>query len=233
MSPINFVVFDLDDTLTPEKTYVRSGFAAVADYLAPVVATSARDIADALMSFQAETPGRAFDRVLELLRVDHVTSKELVTLYREHTPQIDFYGDVMPTLSALREIGVRIGIVTDGYAVAQRSKLNALGASELVDEIIITDEYGPDFWKPDPRSFEMLARNAGSDVAHMAYVGDNPAKDFAVASTLPLTTVRVMRDGVHSHRAYLNDLREHIRISALTDIPHVLSLRPHSEGRKA
>ncbi|WP_152190693.1 HAD family hydrolase [Georgenia satyanarayanai] len=232
MSQINFVVFDLDDTLMPEENYVRSGFAAVADFLAPVTTTSAPVIVDALTSFQTETPGRTFDRILQFLQVDRFTPQELVTVYREHKPRIDFYADVMPTISALRQVGVRIGIVTDGYAVAQRSKLNALGASELVDDIVVTDEYGPDFWKPDPRSFEMLARNANSDIAQMAYVGDNPAKDFAVASTLPLTTVRIMRDGVHGHRSYLNDLREQIRISALTDIPQVLSLLPYSEGRK-
>ncbi len=66
------------------------------------------------------------------------------------------YDDVRKNLNALKNMGCKLGIISDGYKVSQRNKVKKLKADKLFDKIIITDELGRDYWKPDERSFVMM-----------------------------------------------------------------------------
>jgi len=145
------VLFDLDDTLYDESTFVASGFRTVAAHLADRFGVDKQETCSAMKTvLLTEGRGKVFDRVLE--RYDLYSSQlvtELVNLYRSHLPEISLYPDVRPTFQTLRKCGIRLGIITDGLHVVQKRKVTALGLEELVDIIIYTDELGQDHWKPD------------------------------------------------------------------------------------
>lgn len=178
--PVRAVVFDLDDTLYPEKEYVRSGFKAVAALL-----PRSDGIENKLWrAFEAGFP--AIDTVL---RAEGLADEEIraacITAYRNNTPDIRLYDGIRQLLSDLRRGGIRLGIITDGRPEGQRAKIVALGLDTLVDEIIVTDELGgTQFRKPCDIAFRILKGRLRTEYAEMLYVGDNAEKDFTAPEKL-------------------------------------------------
>ncbi|MDY0404724.1 HAD-IA family hydrolase [Virgibacillus sp. 179-BFC.A HS] len=115
---------------------------------------------------------------------------------------------------------IKTGIITDGYASAQRQKLNALKASCYFDEIIVTDELGEkgEYWKPHPLAFSLMKEKLGVEFDEMCYIGDNPEKDFYISFIYPIKTIKIERNGVHANKNYLHDIRENYSIHHLNEI---------------
>jgi HAD superfamily hydrolase (TIGR01549 family) len=179
--PVRGVVFDLDDTLYPEKDYVRSGFRAVSEHLGG-------GYEGALWSyFEKGLP--AIDELLRALGREDEASDALQA-YRGHRPQIQLRSGAREMLVRLRNRGIKVGIITDGRPEGQRNKLEALGLYELVDDVVITDELGgPQFRKPCDIAFRIMQRRWGIPSSQMVYVGDNLSKDFLAPRQLGMGCV--------------------------------------------
>ena len=50
------------------------------------------------------------------------------------------------------------------------------------------------------------------------YVGDNPQKDFAIKKYLPVTTVRVLGEGLYADKEYLYGIKPDITINNLQEL---------------
>ncbi|MBR0090819.1 MAG: ATP-grasp domain-containing protein [Lachnospiraceae bacterium] len=176
------VIFDLDDTLYDERDYVKSGYRAVADALGKAEA------ADRLYQlFEAGQP--AIDIYLQETGQQE-RKDECLTAYRTHIPEIRLREGAEALMKELRRGGMRIGILTDGRPEGQRNKIKALRLTELVDDIIITDELGGEqFHKPCDIGFRILQRKWRIPFSRMMYVGDNPAKDFHAPRQLGMRAV--------------------------------------------
>jgi putative hydrolase of the HAD superfamily len=191
------VVFDLDDTLFPEGAYVASGFRAVGDALARehrIEGFGPRAAAGAA----AGPRGDVFD---EALRQSGVAADEVrrlvpwcVAQYRAHLPEISLFPEAHEALEMLQG-KVKIGVLTDGWLVAQRRKVEALGLAARVDAVVYSDSFGREHWKPSEVPYRAVAEALG--VAHDAcvYVADNPGKDFITARALGWRTIQVARAG--------------------------------------
>ncbi len=192
------VLFDLDDTLYPEISFVRSGFRAVAQHLADAVSLDEEELFERMMSvLKRDGRGRVFDTVLrELGRRCSELVPVLVQVYRTHRPHIRLFEDVEPGLRRLRETGTRMGIVTDGLASVQRNKIEALRLESLVDTVVCTDEMGPGQGKPSVRPFETALEALDSEPTEAAYVGDDPSKDFQGPRKLGMVTIHMRRKGL-------------------------------------
>ena len=122
-------------------------------------------------------------------------------------------------LRKLKRSGIKVGIITDGYAIAQRQKLKAIQADKYFDEIIITDELGRDYCKPHPKAFEIIKERFEVSYDEMVYVGDNPEKDFHIKTIYPIKVIRIIRqDIIHSAKLYYQSIEEDFRIKSLEDI---------------
>lgn len=194
--PLQAVIFDLDDTLYSEKDYVRSGYRAVAALLPEI-----EDPEEKL--WQAFEEGRpAIDHVLEQAGLQD-RKAQCVSAYRQHKPDIRLYDGVKELLAAIRQRGIKIGIITDGRPEGQRAKLEALGLYDLVDSVLITDELGgPQFRKPNDIAFRIMQGRFGVPYGRMLYVGDNPEKDFMAPASLGMQWICFRNpDGLYSHEA--------------------------------
>lgn len=183
----------MDDTLFPEIQYVKSGFKAVAAQIESDFGVNCYELM--LELFAADTKD-VYNRTLDSLGIacDGGYIGKLVKIYREHTPQgLQFYPDVIPFINALKSRGILTGIITDGRVEGQKNKLSALGCYPLFDSVIITDELGETFRKPSKKAFEIICANFKVELPQTAYIGDNPSKDFYIA-TEGVFTVRVKRD---------------------------------------
>ena len=186
------IVFDLDDTLYPERDYISSGFRAVAASLGDRSPVDAGELYDLLWgNFLEGVRGDGFDRLLNQYPGIDAAVADLVEIYRAHTPVLKLEKSVLDLLGLLRERGYRLGIITDGYLDGQMKKVEALGLQSLVDDIVFTDNFGAEFWKPHPRAFEFLADTWNIPHERLTYIADNPLKDFVTPKKLGWQTLRL------------------------------------------
>lgn len=179
------VIFDMDDTLYGEKEYVRSGYQKIAQRI-PQVEHAAEKL---WKLFEEKKP--AID---ELFRQEGLESEELkkecLHIYRYQEPDIHLYPGVKELLKELRKEGYLLGVITDGRPEGQRAKIKALGLEELVDHILVTDEFGgPEFRKPNPIAFEAMKEKLCVEYSEMCYVGDNIKKDFISPEKLGMRSI--------------------------------------------
>jgi putative hydrolase of the HAD superfamily len=195
------VVFDLDDTLYPERAYVASGFRAVSAWLEERFGlpseTCLRELLDL---FERGPRDTVFDRWVGTRRpIPAPSIAEMVRIYREHDPVIHPRPGVGAMLDRLRT-SYRLGLVSDGTAFRQRRKLAALGLDRAFDAVVLSDELGSDAWKPSPRPFVEVLRRLDVEGPSAVYVADNPAKDFLGAHRVGMWSLRVREeDGLHAH----------------------------------
>ncbi len=199
--PILGVVFDLDDTLLPEREYVRGGYAAVAEHVRALTGRSEPFetwLWERFLRGQAEGAFDALNAAFALGlngRVD-----ELVRVYRRHAPTVRPVAG-MASLLGLLHGRVRLGLLSDGYLPAQRLKLEGAKLERFFDAVVFTEELGRAAWKPSPQGFELMASLLELPHRACAYVGDNPAKDFVAPNRLGWRTVQIVQPGqVHAHK---------------------------------
>jgi len=89
------------------------------------------------------------------------------------------YPDTEPTLRALRDRGLRIGILSD-FAWDLRTHLVHHELDDLIDSCVISYEQGRE--KPDPQLFLKACADLGAAPRATLMVGDNPVRDGGAAA---------------------------------------------------
>ncbi|MBQ8043149.1 MAG: HAD-IA family hydrolase [Clostridia bacterium] len=208
---IKVVIFDLDDTLISERKYIKSGYRAVAKAIKDMynLEIGEDDIYSLLNTLFVENSKQVFDRALKSFGICYSKEDilELVQVYRCHVPSIEYYDDVLDVISKLKDRNIRLGIITDGYIETQQAKLKVLDAYNAFEKIIVTEELGRDYWKPHPKSFQMMKEYFNVEYEEMLYVGDNPNKDFHIKKQLPISTARIIREyGIYKDEPYKDNI---------------------------
>jgi putative hydrolase of the HAD superfamily len=195
---IGAVLFDLDDTLYPQATWLDGAWDAVAARATEMGVREA-PFADALRTIAAQgtDQGRIIDRALAWCGAPDVPVAPLVEAFRSYAPeQLEPYPGVREGLAKLAR-RVPLGIVTDGDPLVQHAKLRALGFDTMV--VVCSDELGREHRKPDPAPFERALEALGVDATEAVFVGDRPEKDVAGAIAVGMRAVRV-RTGEYAAR---------------------------------
>lgn len=218
------IIFDLDDTLYGEMNYVREAFGHVASYLAKQYDLSQTQILEEMLSFlKQEGRGKIFNKVCDLHGIQEDIGK-LVSIYRETSPKIQLYKDAESFLQIIEDKRIKTGLVTDGDALVQWSKINALHLTKRLDSVIVTDdlytkEGKKGRSKPDPYVFQMCLEKLHCKPVETIYIGDNPQKDFIGARKLGMGTIRIKRaEGSHITDVPLPGYEADQEIVLLTDI---------------
>jgi len=188
------VIFDLDDTLYPERDFVLSGLMAAAVWAETRLDIPSSQGFDELQElYERGVRGNIFDQWLSthMLHSTQLVS-ELVAVYREHSPVLKPFEDVLPTLNVLKG-QCRLGLVTDGYLAVQLRKWRSLGLSDYFEAVVFSDELGRRHWKPSSKPFSTILERMRLNPAAAVYVGDNPEKDFIGARRVGIYTVWIRR----------------------------------------
>jgi putative hydrolase of the HAD superfamily len=220
------LVFDLDDTLYPERQFALSGFAAAGRWAEAELGVAGL-AADMTRLLDQGHLGQLF-RIALAERLpnhgpEHLTG--LLEAYRDHEPELALFDDAS---WALAHFGARakLGLITDGTHRVQAKKVAALGIAAHFQEIVFTDALGGrSFSKPHPKSYEMVEQALASEGRRLVYVGDNPAKDFVVPNARGWTSVMVHRpdtDRIHAGAQAAAGGAPHHTIASLTELPALL-----------
>jgi putative hydrolase of the HAD superfamily len=187
------ILFDLDDLLYKEFDFMRSGFWSIAKMI------------------DSDEPKRLFrmmmaqyflgNKVLDWLCKDYlgedkkVSFESLLTVYRDHKPDISLTVEARDLLDALKKNGNKIGILTDGRSITQRNKIEALHLNRWVDLICISEECG--FEKPSQEPFlQVMSR---MQCERFVYMADNFNKDFVAPNKLGWRTIALLDNGLNIH----------------------------------
>ena len=201
MSKSKAVIFDLDDTLYPERAFVMSGFRAVADWAEASLGRAAETtFTQLLLLWEHGNQSNTFDAWCAAARIDvtDTTIEDMVTVYRNHTPRIEVPQETRATLSQLQG-GYLLGLVSDGWLAVQQKKLAALGIGDYFDAVVFSDQFGRAAWKPSTRPFEAVLEQLQTAADRSVYVGDNPSKDFLGPNRLGMISVQLKRpQGVYA-----------------------------------
>jgi len=83
--------------------------------------------------------------------------------------------DSASTLRALRERGLKLGVITNGPSALQRRKLAALALDRSFDTILVSGEEG--VRKPDAEIFRRALARLEVEAHEAMFVGDHPVAD--------------------------------------------------------
>jgi len=223
---ITTVVFDLDDTLYDEVEYCKSGFGAVARFLADLPeAPTVEHIFGAFWGqFTTGNRTKTFNAALDELGIDYDDKliNELLKVYRNHIPKITLPADSKDVLHQLSE-KFTLALLTDGFLPVQQLKVEALAIEEYFKHIVYTEELGREFWKPSPAGFEKLMQDLNIKPETISYVADNEKKDFITPNKLGILTVQLIRPArIHTESAEQSEATAQYIIHKISDLPTLL-----------
>jgi len=212
------VAFDLDDTLAVTRVDRATLLTeALHDVGAPQRSREAYLQAHA-ENLTARSREPVFERLFENEDVDAVA---VAAAYRDRVnAALEPVPGVEAMLTDLRE-RYRLGLLTNGPVVAQRSKLAALGWTDAFDAALVTGELAAG--KPEPAAFESLLAELGTDASETVFVGNDVAADVQGAVAAGIDAVQVCYPGGPSRDP---DAFAHVdRDELAVELPRILAER--------
>jgi putative hydrolase of the HAD superfamily len=143
-----------------------------------------RLVFDAFARAHVEAPQAALDRAFADVFEHYATAAAWRT-----------FADTKPVLRRLRDLGLRLGVVSN-FDARLRRLLDALGLAAAFDVVVLSSECGAA--KPDRRIFEAALRALRSPAAAALHVGDSEVLDRRAATEAGLAAVRLDRGGLAS-----------------------------------
>jgi len=190
---IKGIIFDLDGTLISEREYVLGCLKHAGSYLERVYGT--KNAYENLKSLFEVKWERIFNRYLgqEKIPYDEATIKTLIQIYRETDPEVVVYPDVVETLEWLKGHGLMLALLTNGYGEIQKRKIEKSNLKQLFDLIVIPDEYGREYWKPNTWGYDMVLHKFAMKPDEILAVGDMD-HDISAPKKLGMTGIYLKRE---------------------------------------
>ena len=212
----HFLVLDLDDTIYKELEFLRSGYRHIASLLEPKLN---KNIYGEMFSWYSRGLN-TFDKIKQKYNPP-MTIQELVYEYRSHFPDISLDISEAVFFRELNDIGIRLGLITDGRSKSQRNKLKALCIEGIFEDILISEEFGTE--KPHRNNFAFFSEKYPN--FNFIYIGDNFNKDFITPKKMGWITIGLLDDGRNIHKQNFDlplEYHPHFFISQLSDLKFVI-----------
>lgn len=210
------VVFDLDDTLFDERSFLLSGFRVVAQYLGKKYDLEKNLVYCELQQELAMNRNEVFNRFLVKKGLfTQKLVKECLSVYRRHKPNIHLFPDADDCLKRFK--GFPLYVVTDGNKIVQMNKFLALGLEDRVKKCICTSAYGLEHAKPSPYCFLKICEWERMSPKDVVYIADNPKKDFVGIKSLGFKTIRLLR-GAYKNLVVIPQYEADEKVTSLDEV---------------
>jgi putative hydrolase of the HAD superfamily len=124
---------------------------------------------------------------------DKYVAAAVMAYHKEKIDSIKLYDDVKNCLIKLKESNVKTAIISDGLPKKQYEKILRLNIDDLIDLVVISDQFG--VRKPNPKLFEFCLSKFGVEGKETIYIGDRLEKDVLPARKNGIHTVYIHRGG--------------------------------------
>lgn len=198
------IVFDLDHTLFDRYATLRKTFVAFYEHYRDRIPADMpyEEFIERLIEIEkyyiyydwfAVIKECAAQGLLTPMTDDEVKEAVKVVVYKCWPIAAEPFPFTIPTLNRLKEMGYKIGLITNGAHDPQTLKIKMLGLEGVFDEIVISGDVGKG--KPDPAPFKAFSEKIGIEPKDMMYVGDHPLNDVDGSRRAGYTPVWVKTNG--------------------------------------
>ncbi len=219
MSPIKLIGFDLDDCLFDSTGLSESarikGLDAMIDLGLKIDKEKAVRILKEIVKDYGSNSSKHYNYFVRRLNqmednIKHISYNDgykyiaaaVMAYHGEKVNSIKLYSDVDNSLRRLRELSIKIAIITDGIPIKQYEKILRLNIDSLIDLVVISDEIG--IKKPNPELFNYCLKKFGVKGQETIYVGDRIDKDIIPANLNNIFSIYLHRGGKYD--TYKSDI---------------------------
>ncbi|MFW3345780.1 HAD family hydrolase [Aliarcobacter butzleri] len=222
---VEVIIFDLDDTLYDEIDFVKSGFKEVSKYFSQKYNFEYEIFYQLLFkNLEKFGRGKVFDKVLKYFNIySKKNILKAVSIYRTHKPSINLPQNSIYILNYFNKINIPIYIVTDGNKIVQNNKIEALKLRKYIKKDFITHRYGIKYAKPSTYCFLKIAKLEKIDLGKIAYIADNPNKDFINIKKLGFRTIRI-KQGMFKNLKKTEEYEAEINIKSLKELKNIIKV---------
>jgi putative hydrolase of the HAD superfamily len=224
---IKAVFFDVDDTLydsTLQSDETRkNAIKAMIEAGLPVSEEEALAALNKIVKKFGSNHQNQFDELLKEFGYEHSPRIVAAGVVAYHATKIAYlvpYADTVPTLLKLRDMGYKLGVITDGLAVKQWEKLIRLGLQHFFHVVIVSSDV--DGGKPDPLLFEKALEKIGCKASEALMVGDRLDKDVKGAKSVGMLTAQIMKGKYTSMLPVDASEEPDYVVSSLSDVLRIL-----------
>jgi putative hydrolase of the HAD superfamily len=210
------ILFDLDDTILvafgPAQSQWQRVLATYAEHLSPLTPSAAlAAIMDSSRELWADPVRHKYwrHRIVEARRrivadafnalaadrhpvPKRPLSNEIADCFNAlHDAELECFPEAHDTLDRLKDLGVRLALITNGAAEPQRAKVVRFALEHRFDHIQIEGEHG--FGKPEERAYTHAMETLGVTARETWMVGDN--LEWEVAAPQRLGIHAIWHDG--------------------------------------
>jgi putative hydrolase of the HAD superfamily len=207
------VLFDLDGTLYDSVEYSERLELEIAKYVSQALGLS-EDSAREILLTRRKRLG-TLTQTLASLGIDRQRFFE--TIAERVDPRMYLAKDqtIQDVLQALRNRGLKVGLVSNSGRTLVERVLNAIGLSpEVFDVVVTSSEVEP---KPSPHSFLLAMKRTNSDTSHTLYVGDRDEAELRPAKELGIWTILLTRTGIQENRWADHVIRSIIEVPSIVE----------------
>ena len=201
------VLFDLDDTLHDDTHAYQSATRDVAEEIAASHGVDAQTIFDTYVEATSHYwHGLSVEHLkmpiadsrIEMwtaalgaagIRDEHTIRRAALRYGERRRGHYTPFPGALELLAELRRRGLKLGLITNGFAETHYEKLELLGLERAFDAVLCADEVG--MLKPDPRIFLHACELLGTPPSRAVMVGDRYFRDISGARQAGLFTVYV------------------------------------------
>lgn len=126
-----------------------------------------------------------FQRFLEKIdkKIDYrVLAAGIIAYRKEQSRFLEPYPNVIPTLIKLKEIGLKLAIVSDAPRLKAWTRLYELGLQDFFDAVVAFGD--TEEMKPSRLPFEKALKELKIDSSEALHVGDRPERDIEGAKKM-------------------------------------------------
>ncbi|WP_457612083.1 TIGR02253 family HAD-type hydrolase [Methanocaldococcus sp.] len=195
---IKGILFDLDDTLYNSSEFVsiarREAVKSMIDAGLNVSFDEAMSILNKIIKDKGSNYGKHFDDLVKTIlgRYDPmIIATGIITYHNVKVALLRPYPNTIKTLIKLKNMGLKLGVLTDGLTLKQWEKLIRLGIHPFFDDVITSEEFG--LGKPHEEFFRYGLKRMNLKADEVIYVGDRIDRDIEPAKKLGMITVRILK----------------------------------------
>lgn len=231
------ILFDLDDTLIDHSGTIDSCWEAavvravkIFPGLRPDEFLAAKDRVKETWWAANHREGRldlrmGRRRVVELaltdLGLDASHAVDIADIYHEcREGSYELLPGAVETLEALREAGIKLGLVTNGEALLQRSKLERFELARHFDHIQIEGEFG--LGKPEEEAYRAALKALDVRPEEAWMIGDNLEWEVAAPQRVGIYSIWV--DAAGSGLPSESDVKPDHIVRSVCELPPLLSV---------
>ena len=208
------LVLDLDDTLYKEYDYQTSGLKYIEDQ---VLRLYGINVTGKLLELRDQGVDDIFLELVNILKLPFLIKESFIMMYRYHKPDIVLTLETKNFIKSALSDFKYVVILTDGYSISQRLKIESLGLIKI--PLFISEEWNS--IKPDNARFVSIMEKY-STCSQFCYVADNPSKDFVSPNALDWTSICLKGDKKNIHSQNIDKInKEYLPeffVNSLSDI---------------